>query len=68
MLMIVIYISSENMNDAVNKLQSDLNKYGEWCNGNKLTVNTEKSNFVIYGTRAQLLVIDFINLSWADYV
>ena len=58
----VIYISSNNINDAVNRLQIDLDKYGEWCIGNKLTVNTKKSNFVIYGTRSKISRLHHVRL------
>ena len=42
----VIFISGNNAEDVVNKLQIDLTIYGTWCKGNKLTVNTKKSNLL----------------------
>ena len=50
----VIFMSGNNTIDVVNKLHSDLDCYSEWCRGNKLTVNTKKSNFVIYGTKSKV--------------
>ena len=43
----VIFHTGSNTADVVNKLQLDLDRYSTWCKGNKLTVNTNKSNFVI---------------------
>ena len=58
----VIFISGTNTADVVNKLQIDLNRYDKWCKGNKLTINTKKSNFVVYGTKSKVSKIHNINL------
>ena len=58
----VIYISGTNTIDVVNKLQDDLNNYNIWCKGNKLTVNTKKSDFVIYGTKSKVSKIHYLEL------
>ena len=50
----VIFMSGMNVPDIVHKLQIDLDRYNKWCNGNKLTVNTKKSNFVVYGTKSKV--------------
>ena len=50
----VIFHSGKNINVITNTLQADLNSYGSWCKANKLTINTKKSNFVIYGTNQKL--------------
>ena len=50
----VIFHTGTDIVDVVNKLQSDLDRYSKWCLGNKLTVNTKKSNFVVYGTKAKV--------------
>ena len=57
----VIYLSGANVADVVNKLQTDLKRYGIWCKGNKLTVNTRKSNFVIYGTKSRVSKVQNLN-------
>ena len=44
-------------------LQADLDSYGSWCKANKLTINTKKSNFVIYGTNQKLAKIRHCNLA-----
>ena len=50
----VLLYSGKDTADVVHKLQSDLNEYSKWCKGNKLTVNTKKSNFVVYGTKSKV--------------
>ena len=58
----VIYFSGDNINDVVNKLQTDLSKFGTWCESNKLTVNTKKSNFVVYGTMTKVSKVQNLDL------
>ena len=58
----VIFISGNNAEDVVNKLQIDLARYGTWCKGNKLTVNTKKSNFVAYGTKSKTSKLHNVDL------
>ena len=50
----VILQSGDNIADIVYSMQTDLDSYGTWCKANKLTINTKKSNFVIYGTNQKL--------------
>ena len=50
----VIFRSGSNIQTTVNLLQTDLNSFGSWCKANKLTINTKKSNYVIYGTKQKL--------------
>ena len=47
----VIFKSGINVPDTVAELQNDLNGFGSWCRANKLSINTKKSNYVIYGTK-----------------
>ena len=58
----VIFISGENTIEVVNKLQVDLSRFDKWCKGNRLTVNTKKSNFVIYGTKSRVSKIHNVEL------
>ena len=58
----VIYCSGDNVEDVVNKLQTDLTRYETWCKGNKLTVNTKKSNFVVYGTKSKVSKVQNVDL------
>ena len=50
----VIYISHTNINDAIDFIQSDLNKLVEWCAGNKLTINGKKTKYCIFGMRSNV--------------
>ena len=43
----VIYISHADVGDAIDFVQSDLNKLVEWCSDNKLTINSKKPNTVL---------------------
>ena len=58
----VIFITGTNTADVVNKLQVDLTRYSSWCQGNKLIVNTKKSNYVVYGTKSKVSNIQNLKL------
>ena len=62
----VILQSGDNISDIVELLQIDLNNYGSWCKANKLTINTKKSNYVIYGTNQKTSRIRQCDLSLCD--
>ena len=47
----VIYCSGKNQNAIENLLQLDLSYFENWCKGNKLTINTKKSNINHLGLR-----------------
>ena len=50
----VIYKSGLEIQNILPLLQNDLNSFGTWCDANKLTINTKKTNYVIFGTRYRL--------------
>ena len=50
----VIYCSGENLLETTQHLQRDLDTFNIWCKGNKLTINTKKSNIVTFGTKHKL--------------
>ena len=50
----VIFKSGTNLQNTISLLQSDLDNFGSWCSSNKLTINTKKSNYVIYGTNQRV--------------
>ena len=50
----MIYISSKNVNDAIDYLQSDLDKLAKWCTDNKLTINCKKTKYCIFGMRSNV--------------
>ena len=59
----VIFKSGTNIQTVLNSLQKDLNGYWSWCNANKLTINTKKTNYVIYGTNQRVSKIRHSSLS-----
>ena len=59
----VIFNSGLNLQNILSDLQVDLNSFGTWCEGNKLTINTKKSNYVVYGTRQKVSKIRHCVLS-----
>ena len=50
----VIYISHNKVEDAIKLLQKDLDNLMSWCNENKLTINTKKTKYCIYGMRSNV--------------
>ena len=50
----VIFISQKNVNEALQLLQSDLNRLIMWCSDNKVTINTKKTKYCIYGMRSNV--------------
>ena len=50
----VIYIAHNNVQTALNLLQGDLNNLIEWCTDNKVTINTKKTKYCIYGMRSNV--------------
>ena len=50
----VIYISHHDVNEAVEMVQNDLNKLSNWCTRNKLTINSKKTKYCIYGMRSNI--------------
>ena len=50
----VIYSSGSNQRQITHNLQLDLNNFHSWCQGNKLTINTKKSNIVTFGTKHKI--------------
>ena len=50
----VIYLAKQNVNDALELVQKDLNNLSEWCTRNKLTINSKKTKYCIYGMRSNI--------------
>ena len=50
----VIFNSGTSIHDILPNLQRDLTSFGKWCSSDKLTINTKKSNYVIYGTNQRV--------------
>ena len=47
----VIYASSKKENNLRKQLQRDMNKLSQWCYNNKLTINTDKTKLMLFGTK-----------------
>ena len=47
----VVYCSGENISEVKLKMQSNIDKFVNWCNINKLTINTKKTKSMIFGSR-----------------
>ena len=47
----VIYVAGENSDEAAAKLQPSLNSFSKWCSANKLSLNTNKTKMMVFGTR-----------------
>ena len=50
----VIYIEHNDVNEAMERIQSDLNNLAEWCTRNKLMINSKKTKYCIYGMRSNI--------------
>ena len=57
----VIYLANQNVNDALELVQKDLNNLSEWCTRNKLTINSKKTKYCIYGMRSNIKKSKTIN-------
>ena len=57
----VIYISHTNTNTAVDLMQKDLKSLENWCTRNKLTINSKKTKYCIYGMRSNVKKSKTIN-------
>ena len=50
----VIYIEHNDVQIALQSMQSDLNNLMGWCTDNKVTINCKKNKYCIYGMRANV--------------
>ena len=50
----VIYIAHNNINEGINLIQNDLNNLVKWCTENKVTINSKKNKYCIYGMRSNV--------------
>ena len=50
----VLYHSGLNADDTANRLQVSLDRFGYWCRVNKLTINTNKSKLMVFGSRSRV--------------
>ena len=57
----VIYLTHDNVNVALDLIQTDLNNLSNWCERNKLTINSKKNKYCIYGMRSNVKKSKTIN-------
>lgn len=46
----LFFATNDNVN-ALSQIQQDLNRVAEWCCTNRLLINPQKVNFMLFGTR-----------------
>ena len=47
----VIYASADSPNDALKLVQNELDEFTVWCNANKLSISTDKTKVMLFGSR-----------------
>ena len=52
---VVVYVSHEDSNTAKQLLQEDLTRLHQWCLNNHMTVNTEKSMTMLFGSKHRIV-------------
>ena len=50
----VLYIPHRDAEDAIHLMQNDLNKLAVWCNENRITINSKKTKYCIFGSRSNI--------------
>ena len=50
----VIYFAHKNVNVALQLLQQDLDRLVDWCSDNKVTINSKKNKYCLYGMRSNV--------------
>ena len=55
---VVLYASHKNSREALVLLQDDLDRVGQWCQNNYMTVNTTKSMVMYFGSNTKLAGLD----------
>ena len=50
----VLLCSGNDLNNVCDNMQNDLDNISNWCNSNKLTINSKKTKFMIFGNRNML--------------
>ena len=51
---VIVYVSHEDSDTAKRLLQNDLTRLHEWCLSNSMTVNTEKSMTMLFGSKHRI--------------
>ena len=60
---VIIYVSDSDAAIATQLLQEDLDRVGNWCNSNFLTINTQKSMGMFLVLKASLVMPEILSLT-----
>ena len=59
----VLLCSGNDLDNVCDNMQVDLDNISNWCNSNKLTINSKKTKFMIFGNRNMLKKIKNIKFN-----
>ena len=62
----VIFASDRDPENAVRKLEPNLNKFAQWCSSNKLSLNVKKTKLMTFGTRNKVKKAKEVKVSVND--
>ena len=61
----VLYISGKNFDVSVKKMQEDIDSLVQWCNGNGILANTDKTKVMIFGSNNSLAKVPQFEIKYA---
>ena len=64
----VIYTANTDFETSVVDLQTDMNSLASWCESNGLTVNTEKTKLMLFGSKHLLNKLPLFEIKFNDTV
>ena len=64
----VIYTANTDFETSVVDLQTDMNSLANWCESNGLTVNTEKTKLMLFGSKHLLNKLPLFEIKFNDTV
>ena len=53
-----VFVTGKNINDTVNIMNEKLNKLIEWLYANKLSLNVNKTHFIIFSSKKKKILIE----------
>ena len=62
----VLYVSHQNFDIAVNKMQDDIDSLSRWCATNGIMVNTDKTKTLVFGSKNGLDKIPSFEIKFGD--
>ena len=63
---IFLMCKAKDVNELKGKLESNIKAVANWFKANKLTLNTDKTNFMVFGTNHMIDQYNDITLSFDD--